>query len=140
MRDGRLLRFDLETSHDCEGGTNDREQGGTAIATFEVPAYNLISFDFGGMAELEDSNYERLSFYVNDDLYARTGPTPTENGPICASGPIEISWVTTSPQNLRNGTNTIRVEFTTGDGFSHIDSFYEVYIAFQQITIRPNAE
>jgi hypothetical protein len=60
---GRTLRFSVEDSADC-GGTNDKVQTGTALATITVASTTSMGFDFDGIAELELTGYENISFYL----------------------------------------------------------------------------
>jgi hypothetical protein len=60
---GKSLRYDVEDSVEC-GGTNEAIQTGTATATIVVSGATDMGFDFSGIAELEDTGYENISFYL----------------------------------------------------------------------------
>ena len=61
---GRSLRFNVEDSDGACGGSNANVQSGTAIATITVTATTQMDFDFSGIAELQDTGYENISFYL----------------------------------------------------------------------------
>ena len=62
---GKTIRFTLEDSEDC-GGSNNSVQSGDAVA-FLTPTESLwLDFDFSGIAELQDSGYENISFYLEE--------------------------------------------------------------------------
>lgn len=68
---GRIVRYNVEDSGggppgswgNC-GGTNDQIQTGTALATITVTESTSMGFDFTGIAELQDTGFENISFYL----------------------------------------------------------------------------
>jgi hypothetical protein len=63
---GKTIRFSLEDSENC-GGSNPNTQSGTAEAIIISPASNItMGFSFTGIAELEDSGFENIQFYLED--------------------------------------------------------------------------
>jgi len=63
---GRTVRFSVEDSANCPGGTNANIQSGTAVATIVVAEATSMDFDFDGIAELQDTGYENISFYLRN--------------------------------------------------------------------------
>ena len=63
---GKTIRFSLEDSENC-GGSNPNTQSGTAEAIIISPASNItMGFSFTGIAELQDSGFENIQFYLED--------------------------------------------------------------------------
>jgi hypothetical protein len=60
---GKTIRFTLEDSENC-GGSNENTQSGTAEASFTPTANLSLGFSFDGIAELQDSGYENIEFYL----------------------------------------------------------------------------
>jgi hypothetical protein len=62
---GRSIRYSLEDSENC-GGSNPNTQTGTAIATIQIGDVNsIMGLDFEGIAELQDTGFENISFYLD---------------------------------------------------------------------------
>jgi hypothetical protein len=62
---GHSITFNLEDSGNC-GGSNDFTQRGTAIATIMSQSSPItLGFRFQGIAELQDSGFENISFYLD---------------------------------------------------------------------------
>jgi hypothetical protein len=63
---GKTIRFSLEDSANC-GGSNPNTQFGIAEAIIISPTSNItMGFSFTGIAELQDSGYESIQFYLED--------------------------------------------------------------------------
>jgi hypothetical protein len=63
---GKTIRFTLDDSEDC-GGSNNQVQEGTAEAIiFNSTSSITMGFSFTGIAELEDSGFENISFFLED--------------------------------------------------------------------------
>lgn len=64
--DGKTIRYSLENSENC-GGSNTNTQTGTAEAIIENKTQKIImGFNFTGIAELQDSGFENIQFYLED--------------------------------------------------------------------------
>jgi hypothetical protein len=62
---GHSITFNLEDSENC-GGNNPNTQSGTALATILSPSSPItLGFSFQGIAELQDSGFENISFYLD---------------------------------------------------------------------------
>ena len=62
---GRSIRYSLEDSKNC-GGQNDQAQRGTAIAKIKTKEKKVfMDLDFDGIAELQDSGFENISFFLD---------------------------------------------------------------------------
>ena len=63
---GKTIRFSLEDSANC-GGSNPNTQSGTAEAIIISPTSSItMGFSFTGIAELQDSGFENIQFYLED--------------------------------------------------------------------------
>ena len=63
---GKTIRYSLEDSQNC-GGTNSNIQTGTAEAIIINTTSNItMGFSFTGIAELQDSGFENIQFYLED--------------------------------------------------------------------------
>lgn len=62
---GRSIRYSLENSQNC-GGSNPNTQTGTAIAQITIGNQNSnMNLDFEGIAELQDTGFENISFFLD---------------------------------------------------------------------------
>ena len=61
---GKTIRFTLEDSLNC-GGSNDNTHSGTAEALFNPTANFSLGFSFIGIAELEETGFENIEFYLD---------------------------------------------------------------------------
>jgi len=63
---GKTIRFSLDDSGNC-GGSNNNVQSGTAEAIVINPTSSVtMDFSFTGIAELQDSGFENISFFLDD--------------------------------------------------------------------------
>ena len=63
---GKTIRYSLEDSENC-GGSNNNTQTGTAEAIIINTTSNItMGFNFTGIAELQDSGFENIQFYLED--------------------------------------------------------------------------
>ena len=63
---GKTIRFSLDDSQNC-GGSNPNTQRGTAEAIIISPTSSItMGFSFTGIAELQDSGFENIQFYLED--------------------------------------------------------------------------
>ena len=63
---GKTIRYSLEDSENC-GGSNNNVQTGTAEAIIINTTSNItMGFSFTGIAELQDSGFENIQFYLED--------------------------------------------------------------------------
>jgi len=63
---GKTIRFSLDDSANC-GGSNSQRQFGTATAIIISPESNItMGFNFTGIAELQDSGFENIFFFLED--------------------------------------------------------------------------
>lgn len=63
---GKTIRYSLEDSVNCKG-SNSSTQTGIATAIIINPTSKIImGFSFTGIAELQDSGFENIQFYLED--------------------------------------------------------------------------
>ena len=63
---GKTIKYSLEDSQNC-GGSNSNVQTGTAEAIVINTTSNItMGFSFTGIAELQDSGFENIQFYLED--------------------------------------------------------------------------
>jgi hypothetical protein len=125
----QTIRYNVVDSTLC-GGTCSDTQSGTATATITVgnSATNL-NLDFEGLGELQDADFEKITFKLNGTLVARAQAQGGQQG--CAMGPVVKTFITNPPYALNaNSTNTLLIEFTTNDPWYHIGAYYEVELSF----------
>jgi hypothetical protein len=60
---GKTIRYTLEDSRNC-GGSNDNIQTGIAVATITPTELICLDFSFSGIAELQDTGFENIYFYL----------------------------------------------------------------------------
>jgi hypothetical protein len=62
---GNNIRFNLDNSENC-GGSNPNTQSGTAECTvLNTTSDIMLGFNFEGIAELQETGYENISFYLS---------------------------------------------------------------------------
>lgn len=125
---GSKIRFNIENDFNC-AEYNTNVQGGYAIGTI-TPTNGNISMDFffDGIAELQDSGFENIEFFLSDGVVETSIATATSagGGLGCAMGPIIQNISVPPPYLLLNGTTyTFRIVFDTADSLFHVDAFYE---------------
>ena len=123
------VRFNIADSLNC-GGTCGITQTGTATATITVgPVNTYLHLSFSGLAELQDTNYENLSFYLDGTLLASATSQDLNQG--CAMGPVIQNVIVPGPYFLGAGTtHTLFIDFTTNDPLFHVGSYYEICLNF----------
>jgi len=128
---GSGLRIDLEDSENC-GGSNENVQSGTAIATITVVGSNVeLGFAFSGIAEMQDSGFENISFYLDDERVASATSPGGNLG--CEMGPSVVTYWVNPPYILEAGTHTFLVDFSSGDSLFHVGSYYAAEFTCQAI-------
>lgn len=126
------IKYVVEDSANC-GGTCAAVQSGTASATITIGGTDvLMSLNFNGIGEAEDSGFERITFSLNGTLIARAESTNKKLG--CSSFlPVSKTFIQSSPYLLEAGsTHTLLINFTTGDALFHVGCFYEVQLGFSE--------
>jgi hypothetical protein len=64
------LRFNIEDSKNC-GGNCNATQSGTAITNITVGEKDVfLNLEFFGIGELQESNYEKIKFTLDDQMIA----------------------------------------------------------------------
>ena len=127
--DGLGLRFNVEASDFCHGGTNMNTQKGKAVATIEVATETKLYFVLGGQGESLDTGYEQMSLTVDRVLVAKS--TSRAIGMECAPNPVLVTYFEESPYLLTPGWHTFAVEFTTADDFDHYGTFWTVHFSLE---------
>lgn len=126
---GRDVSFYMEDSLNC-GGSNSNTQYGTAVATVSVGVYPIyMTYSFTGNVEQQDTNYENMSFFLNDILL--TEATSQNLDLSCTMG-LPISTTYFEPPYLLSAVtvNEFKITFTTGDGLYHKDAYYKINLGF----------
>lgn len=137
---GRKVRFVVEDSLNC-GGPNDNIQSGTATATIQVGDFDVImSIDFEGVVEYQDTGFERISFILDGGAFSNVllaEATSADLDQECVSGslrPQEKIFHVSSPYTLLAGvTYTLRITFTTYDNLFHVGCYYQVNFGFVEM-------
>jgi hypothetical protein len=123
------LRFNIEDSKNC-GGNCNATQSGTAIANITVGEKDVfLNLEFFGIGELQESNYEKIKFTLDDQMIADAHAAGGGKG--CQFGPVIKNYFVQAPYKLLKGTkHKLEVYFTTNDKFFHKDCFYQVNLSF----------
>jgi len=123
------VRFNIADSLNC-GGTCDITQNGTATATITVgPVDTYLHLSFSGLAELQDTGYENIAFYLDGTLLASATSQDLNQG--CTMGPVIQNIIVPGPYFLSAGTtHTLFIDFTTDDPLFHLGSYYEICLNF----------
>jgi hypothetical protein len=130
---GRSIRYNITDSANC-GGTCDSIQAGSATASIQVgSAYDAImTLSFDGIGELEEPEFELISFTLDGDLIADGHAAGGDLG--CAVGPIIPNFIIPGPYTLpKNTFHTFEINFTTNDELYHVGSYYQINISFTEI-------
>ena len=127
---GSRIRVDLEDSGGafgdgiCGDGLNTNIQTGTATATIAVVGADVaLGFSFSGVAEMEETGYENISFYLDAVLVASATSPGGSLG--CEMGAAIPTYHVTPPYILTAGNHTLSVIFDSGDAMYHVDSYYQ---------------
>ena len=126
---GFWLRFDIEDSYMCEGGTNDLTQKGQASSTITVGTETPLYFKLSGMGELYETKFESLVFEIDGQLVAWA--TSSDEGIECSSAPVQVTYELQSPIALTPGSHSLSLKFTTGDAYDHRGLYYELNLGFE---------
>ena len=131
-RGGNSIRFSIEDSLNC-GGSNENVQGGTAIATIQTDSQAVeFNLTFEGLAELQDSGFENIEFFLDSVLLATATSQDLNLG--CAMGPVTSTFFASFPILLAaNTTYVLEINFTTGDSLFHVDGFYQIDLDFSPV-------
>jgi hypothetical protein len=132
-QDSLNIRYDVADSENC-GGTCSSVQSGTATATITIGLSDvLMDLDFAGIGELQDSDFERITFSLNSTQVASARSVGLGSG--CDNfGPVTKTYTQPSPYLLPAGSvHTLLINFTTGDALYHVDCFYEVQLNFTPV-------
>jgi hypothetical protein len=127
---GRTIRFNVENSANC-GGPNSNTQSGTATATIVTGAqgYRFVP-TMVGFGEQEDPGYDAMYLYFNGSqlVYAHApgGNLGCATSAAVVQEPSTIPFQTLAP----NSTYSFVASFSTVDELYHINSYYELNLAF----------
>lgn len=123
------IRYDIVNSFNC-GGTCSSIQSGSATANIIVLNFNTyLNLDFDGIGELQQSNFDVISFYLDDVLIANAHAAGGNLG--CQMGDVIKTYNVPSPYLLlANTTHKLSIIFSTNDGLYHTNSYYEVNLSF----------
>jgi len=127
---GLGLRISYEDSADC-GGSNSNTQEGTASATINISQPGRIRVAWTGIAEREETGYEKAELKVDGILL---GSATSPGGKLkCQMGPVVTLY--SAPQGLpiAIGTHNLSISCTTRDGLYHKGAYYEF-----TVTIMPD--
>jgi len=128
---GSRLRIDLEDSENC-GGSNENVQSGTATATIAVVGADVsLGFSFSGIAEMQDTGYENISFYLDGERVAQA--TSPGGNLECEMGASVVTYWVDPPYILEAGNHTFLVEFSSGDSLYHVGSYYQADLTCQTL-------
>lgn len=118
------ITYFIEDSENC-GGTCAYVQSGEAIATIYTTSEKYLTLNFEGIGEKQSSNFEKIAFYLNDNLIAE-GHAPGGNLG-CEMGSIVPVYYEEFPIVIPANTITrFRIKFSTVDNLFHVGAYYYV--------------
>lgn len=92
----------------------------------------LFDLDFSGIAELQDTGFENISFYLDSVLLASATSQDLNLG--CAMGPVISTFFASFPILLAaNTTYILEIQFNTGDALFHVGSYYQIDLNFSPV-------
>jgi hypothetical protein len=127
---GRTIRFNVENSANC-GGPNGSQQFGTATATIlgGTSGYRFVP-SMVGFGERQDTGFDQMTLYFNGGFIVQGDAPGGKLGCVTAAPvvqtPSSIPFQTIAP----GSTNTFTCYFDTVDGLYHVNSYYELQLAF----------
>jgi hypothetical protein len=126
------IRYNVVDSSDC-GGTCNEIQSGTATANITVGSKDVDMYlTFSGIGELEDPDFELISFSLNGNELATGNAAGGDLG--CEMGPIVQNIIVPGPYRLNKNENyTFFIDFTTNDQFYHVGCYYQINLSFVEI-------
>lgn len=140
------LRLDWENSSDCPNGYNGYTQTATAMAVARAERDLVLTVNWSGMGELEDSNYELMTFYLGEcdsggNLIAGEALIGSAHAPgggqQCGSeetgyvGPVVSDPPPPQTTALQAGKYyRLRIEATTNDHRYHTGAWYQFTLGF----------
>lgn len=131
---GLRLRYAIEDSQNCRG-QNPYTQTGTAVAIITAckKGSQWLYVDFEGIAEFQDTNFERMEFYLNGQLLA-SGTSQDLNKYCDEFGPVIKRYYIQPPYLLESEkVYEFKIDFTTGDSLYHIGCYYDIFLRLESI-------
>jgi hypothetical protein len=87
---------------------------------------------FSGIGELEESDFELISFSLNGNELATGNAAGGSLG--CEMGPIVQNIIVPGPYRLNKNENyTFFIDFTTNDQLYHVGCYYQINLSFIEI-------
>ena len=127
--DGFIIRYSVEPSYICDGGTNSLTQSGRATAVVSVSSPTQLYFNLRGQGEQFETGYEMMTLEIDGNVVSKA--TSEALSIECSSGPVIVTNEAPSPFFLSPGQHELTLSFTTGDGFDHIVGVhYELELSF----------
>jgi hypothetical protein len=127
--DGFIIRYSVEPSYICEGGTNSLAQSGQATTVISVSSPTQLYFNLRGQGEQFETGYEMMVLEIDGNVVAKA--TSEALSIECSAGPVVVTNEVPSPFFLGPGQHELTLSFTTGDGFDHIlGVHYELELSF----------
>lgn len=63
---GKTIRYSLEDSKNCKGSNSNVQTGSAEAIVINTTSSITMGFSFTGIAELEDTGFENIQFYLED--------------------------------------------------------------------------
>lgn len=127
--DGFVIRYSVEPSYICDGGTNSMTQSGKATAVVSVSSPTQLYFNLRGQGEQFETGYEMMTLEIDGNAVSKA--TSEALSIECSAGPVVVTDEVPSPFFLSPGQHELTLSFTTGDGFDHIlGVHYELELSF----------
>jgi len=128
---GLGLRMDFEDDKNCRFH-NLHTQVATATGIITVPVDMIMTVDWSGLGETQDSNFELMSLSVDANLVGQAH-APGGNQGCAPMGPVVSDPPPPQQVTLTAGAHTLDISATTGDARYHFGAFYQFDLSFQAV-------
>lgn len=144
------LRLDWENSANCQDGYNGHTQTATAVAVARAERDIVLTINWSGMGELQDSDFELMKFHIGEcdlggNLVAGEALVGSAHAPGggqgCGSaeagyvGPVVSDPPPPQTITLEAGKYyRLRIEATTNDPYFHTGAWYQFTLGFSEPT------
>jgi len=129
LDEGLGLRLDWEDDYNCRSH-NPYTQNATATCEITVPKRMLMTVNWSGVGEVQDSGFDVMSLYVDGNL---VGSAHAPGGDLgCDGGMAPVVSNPPPPQQviLEPGSHVLFIDATTNDELYHFGAWYRFDLTF----------
>ena len=126
-----VIKYTIEDSQNC-GGTCQYTQSGELVAVLTYTLSKNLYLDFHGIGEEQDMNYEKITFFLNNELLAEGHAPGSIGGGTCLMGEVIPKYYVPMPMLVNGNTvNEFRINFSTVDNNFHVGAYYTVTLTIE---------